>query len=194
MPVCHEHKMEAIQTEKLLGSCRLYLFFFSIRIYIENIVFASGLTKQPTNSLNHSFHGAESFFRRKWFPIFSGTWGVLPFLQQSSTCPYTEPYQSGPCLSIPCVYDCLNILLLSTPRLSRWLFYVRFFHQNLACTSFLPHTCHMPHPSHSCFHHPGSYKSCSFLQSCVYSCFLSPNSLLSTLFLKTLSLCSSHNV
>jgi hypothetical protein len=34
--------------------------------------------------------------------------------------------------------------LLPTPRSSKWFSFVRFPHQNPACISLLPHTCHMP--------------------------------------------------
>jgi len=39
-----------------------------------------------------------------------------------------------------------NIMLPSTPRASKWLLSLRFFHQTPACTSSIPHKCHMPCP------------------------------------------------
>ena len=43
------------------------------------------------------------------------------------------------------------------PACSQWSFYIRFPHQNPVCTSSLPHTCHMPCPSHSSwFDHPSN--------------------------------------
>src|SRR5215475_6402056 len=68
--------------------------------------------------------------------------------------------------------------------------------------TLLPHTRHMPCPSHSSrFNHPENimgkeYRSfssslCDFLHSPVTSSLLCPNTLLNTLFSNTLSLCSS---
>ena len=43
----------------------------------------------------------------------------------------------------------LNITLTSTPGSPQWSHSLRFPHQNTVHTSPLPHTCHMPRPSHS---------------------------------------------
>ena len=43
----------------------------------------------------------------------------------------------------------LNIILPSAPGSSQWSFSLRFPHQNPVHASPLPHTCHMPRPSHS---------------------------------------------
>jgi hypothetical protein len=40
-------------------------------------------------------------------------------------------------------------MLPSTPGSSKWSLSIRFPHQKPVCTSSLPHTCHMPSPSHS---------------------------------------------
>ena len=77
-------------------------------------------------------------------------------------------------------------------------------HQNHVYISPLPRTCYMPLPFLSSrLDHPNNigekYRSlssslCSFLHSPVTSSLLGQNILLSTLFLNTLSLCSSINV
>jgi hypothetical protein len=77
-------------------------------------------------------------------------------------------------------------------------------HQNPVCTSFSPHMCYMPRPSHSSrFDYPNniwwwvqvlSSSLCSLLCSPVAFSLLGPNILLSTLFLNTRSLCSSLSV
>jgi hypothetical protein len=43
----------------------------------------------------------------------------------------------------------LNIILPSMPGSPKWSLSLRFTHQNPVHASPLPHTCHMPHPSHS---------------------------------------------
>jgi hypothetical protein len=46
----------------------------------------------------------------------------------------------------------LNIIVTSTPESSKWS-----PHHNPVCTSPIPHTCYMPHPSHSSwFDHPNN--------------------------------------
>jgi len=48
----------------------------------------------------------------------------------------------------------LKIILPSAPGSSQWSLSLRFPHQNPVHASPLPHTCHMPHPSHSQFYNP----------------------------------------
>src|SRR5215813_1550456 len=49
----------------------------------------------------------------------------------------------------------LNIILSSTSGSTQWSLSLRFPHQNPVHTSPLPHTRHMPRPSHSSrFYHP----------------------------------------
>ena len=55
-----------------------------------------------------------------------------------------------------------SILILSlpfTPQSSKWSRSIRFPHQTPACTSPVPHTCHMPRPYHSWCDHPKLWKN-----------------------------------
>ena len=89
----------------------------------------------------------------------------------------------------------LNIILPSTSGSPQWSLYLRLPHQNPVHTSLLPHTCHMPRPSHSsrfttCTILCKEYRSlssslCNFLHSPVTSSLLGPNTLLNTLFANT---------
>ena len=98
----------------------------------------------------------------------------------------------------------LNIILSSTSWSPQWPLSLRLPHQHPVHTSILPHTRHMPCPSHSSrFYHPHNlgkeYRSfssslCSFLHSPITSSLLGQNTLLNTLFSNTLSLRSSLNV
>ena len=58
-----------------------------------------------------------------------------------ATCPYPEPDQSqSHFFEIH-----FNIILPFARRSSKWSLSVRSAHQNRACTSPVPHMCHMPH-------------------------------------------------
>ena len=59
--------------------------------------------------------------------------------------------QINPIHALPANFLKINftIILPSTPRSSKWPLSVGFPHQNLVETSPLPHTCYMPHRSHS---------------------------------------------
>ena len=99
-----------------------------------------------------------------------------------------------------------NIILLSTPRLSKWIIFFSLFHQTSVCSSHLPTTCHRPIPSHFSWFDSAkniwlkdtqmskSFSLSSHLQSYVTSSVLVPNGFLSTVFSKTLSLCSFINM
>jgi len=50
----------------------------------------------------------------------------------------------------------LKIILPTTTWASELSLSLRFLHQNPVYTSTLPHTCYIPHPSHSRFDHPNN--------------------------------------
>jgi hypothetical protein len=82
--------------------------------------------------------------------IFMEPEGSLLYSQVPSTCPYPEPTPTSPhsphfnYLNIH-----LNIIFSSTSGSPQWPFSLWIPHQNPVHTSLLPHTCHMPHSSHS---------------------------------------------
>ena len=94
-----------------------------------------------------------------------------------------------------------NIIHPSTPRSPQWSLPLRFPHQDPIRPPLLPHTSHMPSPSHSSrFYHPHnigwgdrSFSSslCSLLHSPVTSSLLGPNILLNTIFSNKPSFLSS---
>ena len=79
----------------------------------------------------------------------------LPHLKAFAICPFSEPYQSSPCLPIPHLEIHFNTTLPSTPRSLSDLFAAVLFTKNTVCSSSVSHTCHTFCPSHfSLFDHP----------------------------------------
>jgi hypothetical protein len=68
-----------------------------------------------------------------------------PFPILSQTNPVHAPHPTSLKINI-------NMILPSTTRSSKWPLFLGFVHQNPVCTSPVPHTCHIPRPSHSCIH------------------------------------------
>ena len=74
--------------------------------------------------------------------------GSSPYSQVPAIYPYPEPTPSSLHPShFPKIH--LNIILPSTPGSPQCSLSLRFPYQNPVLTSLLPHTRHMPHPSHS---------------------------------------------
>jgi len=71
----------------------------------------------------------------------------LPHSQETATRPYPEPDQSKPCPTSHSLKIHFNIILPSARGSSKWFPCLRYPHQNLVCTSPLPHKCYMPWPS-----------------------------------------------
>ena len=90
----------------------------------------------------------------------TGSW---PHSQQPTTCPCLPPYHF--------LKSHFNIILSTTPQRSKCSLYLRSPHQLPACPSPIPHTCHMPCPSHSsCFDHPNNTAWFKRMDSILYVC------------------------
>jgi hypothetical protein len=73
----------------------------------------------------------------------------LPHSRAPVTCLCPEPDQSIPCPPSHFLNICFYNILPSTTGFCKWFLSLRFPHHNPVFTSPLPHTCHMPRPSHS---------------------------------------------
>jgi len=89
----------------------------------------------------------------KKFPAFYEPEGSLPYLQVPVTWPCPQPDQSRPCPPSHFLKIHFNITFPYMPVSSKWSLSLRFPHQIPVCTSFLPHMCYMPRPSHSFWVH-----------------------------------------
>ena len=114
--------------------------------------------------LTYLLHGAESFLRSqlvlqpvKKFPAFMEPEGSSPYSQVPATCRYPEPTPSSPHNPSHFLKIHLNIILPSTSGSPQWSLTLRFPHQNPVHTSPLPHTRHMPRPSHSSRFYPPTH-------------------------------------
>ena len=88
----------------------------------------------------------------------------------------------------------LNIIVPSSPRSSKWSLFLNFLHPNPVYAFSLPHTCYIPHPSHSQFYHLNNIRwrvqiikllIMLFSPLPCYLIHLSPNILLNTLSLRS---------
>jgi len=88
----------------------------------------------------------------KKFPAFYGTGRfITAFTNAPIICAYPES-QHPPSHFLRINF---NIIHPSTPTSSQWFLSLRTAHRNPVYISPLPHTCHMPRPSHSYrFDHP----------------------------------------
>jgi len=78
-----------------------------------------------------------------------------PYSQVPATCPILSQLYPVPTPSSHFLKIHLNIILPSTSGSPQWSLSLRFPHQNHVRPASLPHTRHMPRPSHSSrFYHP----------------------------------------
>jgi len=78
-----------------------------------------------------------------------------PYPQVPATCPYPEPTPSSPHDSLQLTEDTSLYYPPIYVLVSQWPLSLRLPHQHPVHTSILPHTRHMPCPSHSSrFYHP----------------------------------------
>ena len=138
------------------------------------------------------------------FPVFCGTW---KFITAFPSPRHFSIYRTRTIQSTPSeqfyLRSIFNTILPFTPCSSKYPLLFRFPHQNSACPSPIPHTCHI-----SCRSYPSwlitrtifeqykswSSSSCNLLQFPVTSSLSGPDIFRSTLFSINLSLCSSINV
>jgi hypothetical protein len=116
-----------------------------------------------TYLLTYLLHGAESFLR-SW-PVFAANQKIPRILwnpkvlYRTHKCPPPVPIlsQLHPVPTTPSNFLKIhfNIFLPSTSGSPQWPLSLRFPHQHPMHPSLLPHTRHMPRPSHSSrFNHP----------------------------------------
>jgi len=127
-----------------------------------------------------------------------------PHSQVPTTCPMLSQLDAVRTTTSHFLKIHLNIIPLSTPGSPHWSPTLRFAHQKPVYASPLPHTCYVPHWSHSCrCYHPHnigwgvqiiSSSLFSFPHYPVTSTLLNTIILLSTLFSNALSLRPSLNV
>jgi hypothetical protein len=116
------------------------------------------------------------------FKTFSAFYGNRRFIAVLTTARHLFLFLASSIQSTPSSYVCniyFNVILLSTSKPSKWSLSFKINHQSCACTSPLPHTCHMPRPSLSSWlDHPHNiwwgvqFMKLLIMQSFLFRCYV----------------------
>ena len=112
-------------------------------VLVANIIFlnksvywlSDWITNQTTKLMEQSpFWKANISWSSQTFPVLYGIQYSSKCLEEPATCPCPEPGQPSPCCLVYFLKLNLNIIHQFTPSSSKWLFDLRFPHQNPVCT------------------------------------------------------------